>query len=139
MEKTYALESLEWLAACNLPSSVTHWTEAVIENPNFMQEDYDHLVKFSAIPEEVHKAYSDELFEALKALDSVLWSAGPSKGIIYMVQHPEYQEECNANWKKREELRALQIPERIKIHRRLHRKYYHEYGIRFNEKLAYSI
>lgn len=139
MEKTEALVRLEWLAALKLPTSATHWSEAVIENPNYMQEDYDHLVKFSAIPEEVHKAHSDELFEALKELDTALWSAGPSKGIIYMVQHPECQQEWNGNWKKREDMRATQLPERIKIHRRLHRKYYHEYSIRFNEKLAYSL
>lgn len=136
MEKTEALQSLEWLAACKLPCGVTHWAEAVIENPNFMQDDYDHLVKYSAIPEDIHVAHSQELYAALKPLDDALWGMAPSKGILYMVQHTEYQEEWNANWNKREELRAVQHPERLKIHQRLHRKYYYEYGIRFNEKLV---
>lgn len=137
MEKTEALRSLEWLAAVHAPCSCIHWEQAVIENPNFMQEDYDHVVKFSAIPEEVHAAHSQELFAALKPLDDVLWQSGPSKGFIYMVQHPEYQKEWNDNWNKREDQRKLQQEERLKIYRRLHRKYYHEYGIAFNEKVVW--
>jgi hypothetical protein len=135
VEKTEALQSLEILAWWKAPCSITHWREAVIENPNFMQEEYDHLVKYSAIPEEVHTAYSDELTKALAPLDKLLWDMAPSKGLIYMVQHPEYQKEWDFNWNKRQKLQANQRPERLKIHRRLHRKYYHEYGIAFNENL----
>lgn len=135
MEKTESLQSLEVLAYLHVPCSITHWREAVIENPNFMQDEYDHLVKYSSIPEEVHKAWNDELMTALKPLEEVLWNMAPSKGILYMVQHPEYQQEWDFNWNKRQELQATQRPERLKIHRRLHMKYYYEYGIAFNDKI----
>ncbi len=137
MQKTEILQYLETLAWMNLPCSVPDWRQAVIENPNFMQEEYDHLVKFESIPEEIHLAHSAELMAALQPLEVVLQETGPSPGIIYIVQHPEYQQEWDANWKKREELRALQHDERLKIYRRLHRKYYYEYGIAFNSKLVW--
>lgn len=135
MEKTDALDRIEWLAALNLPCSITDWRQAVIENPNFMQKDYDHLVKFEAIPEEVHTQYFNELTAATKHLDNELWIGSPSKGIIYMVTHPEYQKEWEETMNKREEIRKAQQPERLKIHKRLHRKYYYEYGIAFNPNI----
>lgn len=67
---------------------------------------------------------------------------GLSKGIIYMVQYPEYQQEWNEyqqewneNWRKREEIRKGQQDERLTIHKKLHRKYYAEYGISFNPNI----
>jgi len=132
MEKTEALERIEWLAALRLPCGISDWRQAVIENPNFMQKEYDHLVKFEAIPEEVHTAYFDELHLALKPLEDVLWAGSPSKGIIYMVMHPEYQAEWEEQMKRREGILETQKEDRLKIHKRMHRKYYYEYGISFN-------
>lgn len=132
MKKSEALERIEWLAAMNVPCSVSDWRDAVVENPNFMQEDYDHFIKYSAIPEEVLSEYFSELSAANKPLDDAAWNMAPSKGIIYMVQHPEYQQEWNENWKKRQIMLEAQKEERLAIEKRLHRKYLHEYGIKFN-------
>lgn len=138
MEKTQALLDLEFRAMLNLPCSCTDWAVAVTENPNYCQEDYDHFIKYSAIPKEVIDDYFKELHELLKPLEDVVCSMAPSKGIIYMVTHPEYQEEWNNNWKKSQEIMATQKEERLKIHKRMHRKYYEEYGIKFNPKIIYG-
>lgn len=131
MEKTEALERIEWLNAMKLPCALSDWRDAVMENPNFMQEDYDHLVKYSAIPEEVLNEYFTELNKVLKPLNDAAWNKVPSRGIIYMVAHPEYQQEWNENWKKREAILETQKEERLAIEKRLHKKYLHEYSIIF--------
>lgn len=132
MEKTQELLDLEFKSYLGFPCGIAEYEAAVISNPNYLPDEYDHLVKYSAIPKEIIDEWLNDLAELSKPLDEEVYnSTEPSKGLIYMVMHPEYQEEWQRNMDVHSKIRKEQEPKRLAIHKKLHHKYFYEYGIKF--------
>lgn len=128
---------LHMMSFLKAPVGLSQWLETVLNNPAYFPDDYDHIVKYSAIPEEVHQAYWEYLQFRLKPFDDALPTMTPSKGVLYMIDHPEekalWDKEWNLHWERKEEQKEA----RTRIYQAAHRKYYAEYGIKFNPNIAH--
>lgn len=127
---------LHVLSMAKLPVGASHWRRVVIDNPSWFPDDYDHIVKYSAIPEEVHDAFWVERKQLLQPLEEELPGLRGGMGILHLLQHPDDKQEHDRLWKLHWDARKEQLPQRIAIEKKLHRKYYYEYGIKFNPTLV---
>lgn len=102
------------------PVSASLFNEAVTEYPSYFPEEAEARRKWDTIPQKVHEAYWMEYWKLHNKICNAIPHYG--LGILFYSDNPEqYIEYQNAM--------AIAEPKLERLKKKLHKKYYAEYGI----------
>ena len=102
-----------------IPLGHRNYISTVKKYPEYFPKEYAHIIKYEAIPNEVHDEYFKEYWEFTEEL----WKDAPkSGGLMAMANNTE-------EYKKWQETYGRLRPFEIAKEKELHKKYYTKYGL----------